>query len=276
MTTLTLLSESTLRAQLANCPFGASLHLLDHTDSTNTVAQKLVEEGAPHGTLVVAESQTAGRGRWDRHWFSPPHHNLYYSLILRTLPKSDRLSWLPLMVGVSLCKTLSPFLGFTPDLKWPNDVIANGRKLGGILCETRTTRNQQQAIVLGIGLNVNMSEHDFPEDLRDTATSIFRETHRIIDRNQLLVAALDNLSRDYDDLKDKALDQIHRSYVMRCVTLGQEIRVTLHAGTFVQGRARGIGKDGSLELDVTNAHPAFHLPESGLVSLQSGEVTNVR
>lgn len=276
MTTLALLSESTLRAQLANCPFGASLHLLDQTDSTNTVAQKLSEEGAPHGTLVVAEFQTAGRGRWERRWFSPPHQNLYYSLILRKLPEPNRISWLPLMVGVSLCKTIRPFLSFMPDLKWPNDIVANGRKLGGILCETRSTRNQQQAVILGIGLNVNISEQDFPEDIRETATSIFRETRNITDRTHLLISALNDLSRAYEELHTKPVDQLHEAYVARCVTLGHEIRVNLHGGTFVQGVACGIGRDGSLELSVTNAHSGFPVPTSGLASLQAGEVMNVR
>jgi BirA family biotin operon repressor/biotin-[acetyl-CoA-carboxylase] ligase len=149
--------------------FGAPHRHYRSTDSTNTRARELAAEGAPGGTVVTAGEQTAGRGRQGRAWTAPPGKALLYSAVLR--PFDERHALLPLAVPLAVCETaeeLQP--GIECAVKWPNDIWVDGRKLAGILIETRT---QERWAVIGIGLNLCIAPEEFPPDLRDTAVSLF-------------------------------------------------------------------------------------------------------
>jgi len=153
----------------ANTPFGHPHRHYAHTHSTNTRARELAAAGAPHGTVITASEQTAGRGRQGRTWTAPPGKALLYSTIVR--PLDDRHLLLPLAVPLAVCETaeeLEPEI--TCSVKWPNDVQINGRKLAGVLIEARP---QDGWAVLGIGLNLSIAPEEFPSDLRDTAISVF-------------------------------------------------------------------------------------------------------
>jgi BirA family biotin operon repressor/biotin-[acetyl-CoA-carboxylase] ligase len=153
--------------------FGTPHRHFRQTDSTNTRARELAAAGAPHGTVVTASEQTAGRGRQGRTWIAPPHKALLYSAILR--PLEDHHTLLPLAVPLAVCEAaeqLNPAL--TCKVKWPNDIHVEGKKLAGVLIEARP---QDGWAVIGIGLNLYISEDEFPPELRDTATSIFDHGH---------------------------------------------------------------------------------------------------
>src|SRR6478735_9756963 len=149
--------------------FGSPHRHYRSTDSTNTRARELAAAGAPHGTVVTATEQTAGRGRLGRSWTAPPGKALLYSAIVR--PLEDRHTMLPLAVPLAVCEAaeqLNP--GLDCKVKWPNDIHAKGRKLAGVLIEARP---QDSWAVIGIGLNLFIEDHEFPPELRDRATSIF-------------------------------------------------------------------------------------------------------
>jgi BirA family biotin operon repressor/biotin-[acetyl-CoA-carboxylase] ligase len=149
--------------------FGAPHRHYRSTDSTNTRARELADGGAPGGTVVTAGEQTAGRGRQGRAWTAPPGKALLYSAVLR--PFDERHALLPLAVPLAVCETAAELQpGIECRVKWPNDVWVEGRKLAGILIETRT---QERWAVIGIGLNLSIAPDEFPPDLRQTAVSLF-------------------------------------------------------------------------------------------------------
>src|SRR4051812_31948498 len=151
--------------------FGHPHHHFTSTDSTNTRARNLAAAGAPHGTIVTASEQTAGRGRQGRTWTAPPNKALLYSAIVR--PLDERHMLLPLAVPLAVCEAaeqLNPNLDCK--VKWPNDILVDGRKLAGVLIEARP---QDGWAVIGIGLNICVEDHEFPGELRDRATSIFTD-----------------------------------------------------------------------------------------------------
>ncbi|HET7274765.1 MAG TPA: biotin--[acetyl-CoA-carboxylase] ligase [Longimicrobiaceae bacterium] len=148
------------------------LHLFDAVGSTNDVARGLAENGAPSGTVVLADEQLAGRGRSGRHWVSPPHLGLWISLVLRPAGM-DNLEIAPLLVGLATARALENESGAANvSIKWPNDLLANGRKLGGILCEGVWNAKGPAFLIVGIGLNILQREADFPEEIRHRATSL--------------------------------------------------------------------------------------------------------
>jgi BirA family biotin operon repressor/biotin-[acetyl-CoA-carboxylase] ligase len=160
--------------------FGTPHRHFRHVGSTNTVARELAEAGAPNGTVVTAAEQTAGRGRQGRTWTAAPGSALLFSAIVRPLGKRHPL--LPLAVPLAVCETaerLRP--GIKCKVKWPNDVHLDGRKLAGILIEARP---QEEWAVLGIGLNLTIAEDEFPEELRDTATSLFADSRAAVPYHQ--------------------------------------------------------------------------------------------
>ena len=181
---------------------GRSLHILDETPSTNSAALALAQGGSSDGTVVVADTQTSGRGRLGRPWYSPPGKNLYCSIILRRNLPPDQisrwLSWVPLLSAVAVSRAIQVISGLRPSLKWPNDIFIEQRKAGGLLCESSGTGTANGVVIVGIGLNVNMWRDAFPADLRDLATSVAAEAGRPFDRAVLLAALLSELELRYE------------------------------------------------------------------------------
>jgi BirA family biotin operon repressor/biotin-[acetyl-CoA-carboxylase] ligase len=145
-------------------------------ESTSSEALELGRQGAATGTVVVAESQTGGRGRLNRNWLSPPGTGLYFSIILRPVLEANDLPKITLAAGVAVCKAIELELGVLPKIKWPNDLLLDDKKFGGILSETgsvtETSANQQTLVIVGIGLNIQEPAGGFPSDLQITATSL--------------------------------------------------------------------------------------------------------
>jgi BirA family biotin operon repressor/biotin-[acetyl-CoA-carboxylase] ligase len=246
------LTRDSVRSLLATKTLGARIEVHQRLDSTNREAFALAQAGAEHGTVVVAEGQTHGRGRLGRSWFSPPGINLYCSIIVKTsassMPFSQWLSWLPLATALGVAEAIEKSAGLSTALKWPNDLLVRERKIGGILCESGTTVSSGPFQVIGVGINVNGTSDDFPPDLRDSSTTIHQETGRLLDRNHLLSRLLLEVEDCLTELATEGNQQISIAYVRRCVTLGRPVRVSLAGGEEFTGIAKSVEWDGSLQV----------------------------
>jgi BirA family biotin operon repressor/biotin-[acetyl-CoA-carboxylase] ligase len=245
--------------------------VLDVTTSTNTVAVQLAQEDAPHGTVVVADEQTLGRGRLGRPWYSPPRKNLYCSVLLRVEIPRGRLghwfSWIPLIAGLAAAQAIETLAGLAPRIKWPNDLLLGSRKVGGILCESGALASASPFVVVGLGLNVNTATEEFPCELREHATSLAAEAQRPFDRAAVLATFLSFLEDRCQAFLNGLDADIHQGYVARCATLGQQIRVERVGGASVVGLATSIGTDGSLQILQA---------DGSVLDLHAGDVIHVR
>lgn len=226
---------------------------LEETGSTNADALKLAGEGAPHGTVVVADTQTAGRGRMGRSWWSEPGTTLVASVILRPESPPDEWTLVPLACGVAAADAIRRATDLDVSLKWPNDVVRGGKKMGGILVEALPP----DVAVAGIGVNLAPA---IPAELMATATSIEREGGAVPDRAPLLAAILEDL-----DTRLRAGDVVAR-YRLMCSTLGREVRIERAAGQTLTGVARDVDDRGALLVESAD----------GEVAVSAGEVVYLR
>jgi BirA family biotin operon repressor/biotin-[acetyl-CoA-carboxylase] ligase len=187
-----------LQAALAGTIFDGKLHLFPSIESTNTHAMQEASKGAPHGSVYIAEEQTAGRGRGDHAWHSEPYSGLYVSILLRPQVAAADGLWLSLATGLAVQQAIENVTGLVTDIRWPNDLLFDGRKVGGILLEMNAEATRVRYAVIGIGINVN--HRKFPPELRPLATSLRLETDRVPARQELLVAVLECLLREIDSL----------------------------------------------------------------------------
>lgn len=240
------LDAETIRQRLATRRLGRSLHLFEELASTNDTAFTLADAGATHGTAVLAEVQTAGKGRLKRHWISPPYLNISCSLILKNPDLSRHASWIPLITGLALAESTRRSCGIEISLKWPNDLMCLGKKIGGILCESSSHGSRIPACVVGFGINVNCRETDLPEAIRSLTTSYYEVTRQSYDRNGLIADMFNQLENWYDRLEAEQFEYMRASYAAACATLGREVEVSCIVGETIRGTAIDIGKDGAL------------------------------
>jgi BirA family biotin operon repressor/biotin-[acetyl-CoA-carboxylase] ligase len=229
-------------------------------DSTNDFLAKLAAEGAPEGTVVSADEQTAGRGRLGRSWLAPAGSCLLFSLLFRPAflapAQAQRLT---MACSLAAAEAVEAETGLEVGLKWPNDLLVGRRKLGGILTELATQGTRLDYAIVGIGLNVNV---DFRgRALADSATSIAQELGRLFLRLPLLLAILRRIDERYLALQGG--DSLHGEWAARLVTLGQPVQVTAPEGRYA-GRAVGVDEDGALLL---------RLPDGDTVRILAGDVT---
>ncbi len=231
--------------------------------STNDRGLEWLRTGAPHGAVVTAERQDAGRGRRGRQWFSPPGRSLYVSLLLRPGPirPPERFGALGLAVGVGLAEGLPP-LRSEVALKWPNDLLIDGRKLGGILCEARWVGDAPE-VVVGFGLNVH--DPGFPAELADLATSLeaYVEDGEL-DRAVVLAELLASLESAIEPFLREGFGAIRTRYLARCVTLGRSVEVadSPKADAARRGIAERLGDDGALWVRPHDGGESFRVESS--------------
>jgi BirA family biotin operon repressor/biotin-[acetyl-CoA-carboxylase] ligase len=278
MVSSTPLTIDDIRSTLSTARIGRRLFLYRELPSTNSAAMALAQTGAEHGTAVVAEAQTAGRGRLARTWFSPPGMNLYVSIIVRPrdlhLPYAEWLSWVPLTTALAASEAIRTVAGVSLRLKWPNDLLLSDRKVGGILCEGGSDRDQQPFVVIGVGLNVNVPLDSFPTDLRDIAGSLLERTGRPIDRNRLLAQLLRDLEETLDELSSRGPQRLLHEYTTRCATIGRTVRAQLGAGREIVGMACAIARDGALH--VLPSSPASRPGTPAIVEVRAADVVHLR
>ena len=271
-----------LHASLHTRAFGRALRYSASTASTNADALAYLQQAEgpsnPHGLVILTECQTAGRGRRGRTWHSPPQGNLYISVIVvpptGDTPLARWLTWVPLLSALAGADCLSNQTGLPVSVKWPNDLLINDKKIGGILCEQTTTAHRTMAIVIGIGLNINAPLDHFPEDLRQGATSLAAESGRQSDRVALLADLLLHLEQRMDRLFLNGPAGMIEEFTPRCSTIGKTVRVTLEEQGVVEGMAESIGHDGCLRLRVESSNgPTL---SSTLLEIRSAEVVHLR
>jgi BirA family biotin operon repressor/biotin-[acetyl-CoA-carboxylase] ligase len=271
------LTLNDIRSTLATKCLGQHLHIHQNLTSTNSEAMTLAQSGAKDGTVVVAESQSAGRGRHARTWFSPPGLNLYCSVIVRGLGQgltlADWLSWVPLTTALAVTEAVQEVAAISLALKWPNDLLLDERKVGGILCESSLAIPDNPVVVIGIGLNVNVPLALFPDELRPIATSLFESSYRLIDRNRLLAQLLLDLEQSLDELRDHGPSRLLQAYQRRCTTLGRQVRVILGADEELLGTAVAITADGTLQVKPSADAGGM---DKALVDVRAGDVIHVR
>ncbi len=241
------------------------VEVLDTATSTNAVAADRARAGAPEGHVVVAEHQTAGRGRLDRTWVAPPRAALTFSMVLRPGVPAAAWPWLPLLTGHTVAKVLRAAGHPAAGVKWPNDVLVGERKVAGILLERVETPDGPAAVV-GVGLNVSQQADEIPVD---TGTSLALESGEEPDRTLLLVELLTGLREAYDAWQAGgagAAARLRSSYAAACVTVGRDVRVQLPSGETLEGRATGVDESGRLVV----AGP------EGDTAVGAGDVVHVR
>jgi BirA family transcriptional regulator, biotin operon repressor / biotin---[acetyl-CoA-carboxylase] ligase len=249
--------------QLAQCWGVPQVHLFVRVGSTNDVARRLAEQGAPAGAVVLAEEQTAGRGRDRRAWFSPPRLGLWFSLVLRPAAVPNP-GLLPIQVGLASATALDAFCKpRRPLLKWPNDIVLDGRKLGGVLCEATWEQTRINFVVAGIGLNVLHLVDDFPPELRAVATSVRLAAGWSPPREQVAAAVV---QRVLDATREPAtaaewVEVLRERDALR----GRELTVRRPSGERVHGRVEGIAADGCLR--VRDSRGTLHDLRSGSVEI---------
>lgn len=271
-----------LQASLKTRAFGRVLQYTPSTASTNADALAYLQQPAappdPHGVVILTDRQTAGRGRRGRTWHSPPQGNIYISVVVVPRPGAAGigpwLSWTPLCAALAAADCLTSHAGRTVSVKWPNDLLIDDKKIGGILCEQTTTSNRTMAVVIGIGLNINAALESFPDELRPNATTLAAEIGRRFDRVAILADLLLQLEQRMDRLFLDGPGSMADEFTQRCSTVGRPVRVTLEEKGVVQGIAESIGPDGCLRLRVTSSESPT--PLSTLVEVRSAEVVHLR
>lgn len=246
------LTMNAIRSTLSTKWLGRRIELRNEVGSTNHEAIELVRSGVEDGTVVVADSQSKGRGRLSRHWFSPPGLNLYCSIVIRKRIAPERLSewlsWLPLSTALAAAEAIETVAATNIAVKWPNDLLIGDLKTGGILCESGTAAGNGPYQVIGIGLNVNGTVKDFPRDLQEIATTLQQQTGHPIDRNRLLAQLFAELEACIEELEQGRIEKLAFAYQRRCSTIGKTVKATLTDGTEFIGVAEAIEHDGSLKV----------------------------
>ena len=264
------LDSEDIQSGLCTKYLGKTLHVLTKTLSTNLLGLTLESSGEPHGTVIIADHQTAGKGRLGRSWISPPNKNIYCSVILKNPRFQKYLSWVPLVTGLAIAEAIQKNYSTALSLKWPNDLLLGDKKLGGILCQGTTRKRDSSALIVGFGVNVNSTSEDFPLELHATSTSLYQESGRFCNRNSLLASILNNLEKWYEQLAMHDLDGIHSAYSASCSTLGTDVYCTLTGSHDVKGRATEIGKDGSLYVT------PFEAGAKKTIVVHSADVAHIR
>jgi len=255
---MTNLSPASLRRELRTKLIGQNILYHPVTSSTMDVAKQAVKEEAEEGTIVLADHQTAGRGRFGRSWWAPPESSILLSIILR--PKLEELPGIGMAASLAVVRCIEKTTGLKPVIKWPNDIIIEGKKVCGHLIESEVDQETVNSAVLGIGLNVNLDPSLIPE-IAETATSLKEVLGEEVSRLEILRTLLVEFDELYHALRQG--EPIAKLWRHRLETLGQQ--VTVKSGPQIwQGYAESVDRDGSLLL---------RRPDGSLLTIAAGDVT---
>lgn len=238
-----MITKNEIVENLGTKLFGKNIYSFETIDSTNTFAKSLPQHKAPHGTIIIADEQTAGRGRMQREWISTKGKNLLFTLILYPEFGVEKVSLLPFAGALAVTDAIETVTALSATCKWPNDVMINSKKVCGMLLETSTGGSPTPKIILGIGVNVN--QEDFPEELRYKASSLKNESGIEVDRVRLLRKILEELENRYDQLSLFPPQQLLHDWRMKALLFGKKITVLESEFSFT-ATAIDVAEDGSL------------------------------
>jgi BirA family transcriptional regulator, biotin operon repressor / biotin---[acetyl-CoA-carboxylase] ligase len=231
---------------------GWRIHYFDAVDSTQRVAAELAHSGADEGTVIIAERQSAGRGRLGRSWHSPAGVNLYATVILRPHMSLAEVPQLSLVAGAAAAEALETMAPGLVALKWPNDIWLRQRKAGGIIAEAVSdAKHGLLCVLLGIGVNLNLASSDIPPELSGTATSVLIATGQECDRVQFAATLFNSLDRNFEAIQAAGFSAVRPIYDRYFALNGRHVNV-IDGRTMVAGVVRGIDNDGALIIETTN------------------------
>ncbi len=240
-------SENEIQLGLQTKKFGQVIRYLETVDSTQRAAVEFGQQGLPEGTLVIADEQTSGRGRLARSWHSPKHAGIWMSLILRPNVPPQQAPQFTLITAVAVVQAIEEVCGIQADIKWPNDILIAGKKITGILTEMQAEADKINFIVIGIGMNVNQKEEDFPPELQEIATSLAIQTGKRHSRAALVQTILLKLEKYYELYLEKGFTPIKLLWESYSNSIGKEITARTITGS-ITGKALGISETGVLKL----------------------------
>ena len=247
-----IMDESEIGSRLHTRWAGSELHYYAETGSTNADAKQFAEQGAVHGTLVVADTQTSGRGRRGHSWQSPAGTTIAMSLVCRPDFSPEKASMLTLVMGLAVADAIAEVTGLDTKIKWPNDTVINQKKVTGILTEMSAEPDYIQYVIIGIGINVNSGIEAFPEEIRDMATSLKIESKKQISRAEIIAAVMKYFENYYEIFcRTQDLSGIREAYHKRLANLNADVKVLDPKGTY-PGIARGIDEDGNLLVELSD------------------------
>lgn len=237
-----------VKAQLGNTRIGQQLEFFKITASTNADAFKLAEDGAIEGTVILADSQSGGKGRRGRVWSSPAGVNLYCSVVLRPAIMPHEAPQLTFLSAVAVARAIELSTELTPEIKWPNDLLISGKKVAGLLNEMSAETDGINFVILGIGVNLNMTADQFPDDLRQPATSLLLESGVRVDRSRFTGTMLRELDLLYADFLMHGFGPVREEWQRRCNASGRQVLVSDSGTECTGGLFVGIDSDGALLL----------------------------
>jgi len=241
-----VLTVEEISTYLNSSLIGRPLVCLNETASTNSEAFRLAEQGAAEGAVVLAETQSGGKGRMGRVWTSPTGVNLYCSVVLRPGGMPYEAPQLTFLSAVAVARTIERVSDLKPEIKWPNDVLIGGKKVAGLLNEMSAETDGINFVILGIGVNLNMTAEQFPLDLRHPATSLLLETGQPVGRAQFAGLMLNELDRLYADFRVHGFGPVREEWQRRCNAYGRELVVSDGGVEVVRGMFAGIDGSGAL------------------------------
>jgi len=252
-----------IRDGLSTRILGREIYYCDSISSTNDLAKELARQGAGGGSLVVAEEQVGGKGRLGRQWHLPKYKGIPFSLILRPPVEPSEASQVTMMTAVAIASAIKDESGVAAGIKWPNDLLVDGKKICGILTELGAEMERINYLVMGAGINVNQDENDFPEEFRNTATSLKIEAGKALPRVGLLRACLAEFERWYDVWLTRGFSPVLDKWKEMTVSLNRPVRISTLNQSW-EGWAEDVDEDGALLL---------RLPNGDIQRFVSGEVT---
>ena len=232
---------------------GREIHIFEETTSTNDVIEKFARDGVKEGVVVFAEAQTRGRGRLGRKWLSPRRKGLWFSILLRPRIRPDQTTRITVASATALRRAIARVTGLKAQIKWPNDILIDGRKTAGILTEMRAEVDRVDYIILGIGVDVNLNATDFPADLRKIATSLKSELGKPVSRGELAARILVELDAVYTQILQDQFSKVSDEWEQHCDTIGRNVSIRI-GDRMLRGRAEALGEEGALLLRTEHGH----------------------
>ena len=237
-----------IRLGLTTNFIGKNIHYEESVESTQKIAHRLSNEDEPEGTIIIAEEQRSGKGRMDRTWHSPKYTGIWMSLILRPNIPLTKAPQLTLLTAVAIVQAMEEETGLQPEIKWPNDVLLNGKKVTGILTELQAEADRIHSIIIGIGINVNQKKEDFPSELQEKASSLFIEKGEVISRAGLIKSFFKHFEKLYLLYLDQGFFPIKLLWEGYAVSIGKILKARTLTNV-IEGKALGITDEGVLKLE---------------------------
>ncbi|WP_044336372.1 biotin--[acetyl-CoA-carboxylase] ligase [Rossellomorea aquimaris] len=241
-------TESKIRLGLQTKTLGRVIHYEESVQSTQRIAHVLAGDGAAEGTLVVADEQTAGRGRLMREWHSSKGTGIWMSLILKPLLPPQKAPQFTLITAVAVVQAIEEVTDLHPQIKWPNDILIDGKKVTGILTELQAESDKINSIIIGIGMNVNHTREHFPDELQTIATSLAIEQGNTLSRSEMVQKVLERIEALYSIYMKEGFTPIKLLWESYAISIGKKIRARTINGT-IEGKALGITDEGVLKIE---------------------------